>query len=67
MKEGSGKSTFMDFLKDNWLIVVVLLYVFIPIDFIPDRLPLIGNLDDTSLILVEAVRRYADYKKTKKK
>ncbi len=53
------------FWSKNWFLIVVIIYVFIPIDLIPDRLPLLGTLDDTGMIIIEVLRRYANYKKTK--
>lgn len=53
------------FWSKNWFLIVALIYVFIPIDLIPDRLPLLGTLDDTGMIIIEVLRRYANYKKTK--
>jgi uncharacterized membrane protein YkvA (DUF1232 family) len=61
-KENNSNS----FLRKNWFLIVAVVYVFIPLDIIPDRIPLIGTLDDTMLLIIEIVRRYADYNKSKK-
>ncbi|MBI2356900.1 DUF1232 domain-containing protein [Candidatus Dojkabacteria bacterium] len=54
------------FVQKHWLLIVVLIYVLVPLDFLPDRLPVIGTLDDSLLLLIEVIRQYADYKKGKK-
>lgn len=61
--EGARRNTLKGFFKENWLLVAVILYVLSPIDILPDSIPLIGTLDDTSLLIVELVRNYVQYKK----
>jgi uncharacterized membrane protein YkvA (DUF1232 family) len=48
------------FLKENWLLVVGLLYLISPIDFISDIIPIVGTVDDAGLLLIELIRRYSD-------
>jgi uncharacterized membrane protein YkvA (DUF1232 family) len=59
----STKKTIPTFLKENWLLALAVLYVFSPIDLIPDILPAIGGLDDSLLVLIELIRQYGKYKK----
>lgn len=56
-----------NFLSKNWFFIIIAIYVLVPLDLVPDSLPFIGNLDDTGLLVVEIIRRYADYKRSKKK
>lgn len=52
-----------NFLQENWLLIVVILYIILPIDLIPDRVPLFGTLDDAGLLLVHILTEYAKWKK----
>ena len=51
------------FLKKYWLIFLVLVYILVPLDLIPDALPLLGLGDDALLALFALVAKYLDYKK----
>lgn len=65
-----------DILDGNWstvwftvgAIVIVLLYILNPFDLIPDFIPIIGQLDDLSVLLFgwrliqEDIKKYADWK-----
>lgn len=51
------------FLKDNWLLVVAVIYVLLPIDIIPDWLLPIGFVDDLGVLLATLLWRYISYKK----
>jgi len=53
------------FLKKNWLLAFAVLYVLSPIDILPDQIPLIGQVDDALLVLVELIRKYNEYKREK--
>lgn len=46
------------FLEEYWLLIVVIIYILLPIDLIPDRVPLIGTLDDAGLLLVHIIQEY---------
>lgn len=48
----------MNYAKENWFILAAILYVFLPIDLIPDSIPILGNVDDTTLLLIDFVQRY---------
>lgn len=54
------------FLSKNWPMLLVLLYVISPIDFLPDDIPLIGNVDDAGILLIEIFRQYLEHKKNVK-
>lgn len=50
------------FLKKNWFTIAVIIYFFMPIDLIPDLIPIVGQLDDGGLILIEVARRLYEWK-----
>ncbi|HNR53083.1 MAG TPA: YkvA family protein [Candidatus Dojkabacteria bacterium] len=54
------------FFKDRWIIIVALIYLILPIDFISDAIPLLGNVDDFTLLLAGLIKEYVDFKKEKK-
>lgn len=54
------------FLKDRWIIIVALIYLILPIDFVSDAIPMLGNVDDFTVLLAGLIKEYADYKKEKK-
>lgn len=58
------KRSVSTFLKNNWLLSLAILYVLLPIDIIPDILPVIGGVDDSLLLVIELLRKYGEYKKT---
>ncbi len=54
------------FLKDRWIIIVALIYLILPIDIVSDAIPMLGNVDDFTVLLAGLIKEYADYKKEKK-
>lgn len=52
-----------EFVKDNWYLLFALAYLISPLDFLPDSLPLIGNVDDAIVLLIEVMRRYQSNRK----
>lgn len=56
-----------EFFKQNWLLAFALLYIIFPIDIIPDALPLLGNTDDTVVLLAGMVKKYIDFRNEKQK
>lgn len=46
------------FLKENWFIILAALYVLSPLDFLPDVIPGIGQIDDAGVVFAEILRRY---------
>ncbi|GAB4161552.1 MAG: hypothetical protein Fur003_4880 [Candidatus Dojkabacteria bacterium] len=54
------------FIKENWITILVLLYLVSPIDFIPEGvLPVIGSTDDAGIMLLELIRRFYLFNKSK--
>jgi len=53
------------FFKDRWIIIVALIYLILPVDFISDTIPLLGNVDDFTVLFAGLIKEYADYKKEK--
>ncbi|HNW23527.1 MAG TPA: DUF1232 domain-containing protein [Candidatus Dojkabacteria bacterium] len=52
-----------DFFKRYWLFILAIIYIFIPTDLIPDVLPLLGGLDDSTLVILGLIREYIINKK----
>ncbi len=50
------------FLRNNWLLIIALIYLFLPIDLIPDALPVLGTLDDSFLIIINLIQKYIAWK-----
>lgn len=52
------------FLQKNWLLIAAIIYLILPIDFIPESLfgPL-GLTDDVGVLVIELVRRYFSSRK----
>ena len=55
------------FLKKNWLILLAVLYFFIPIDLIPDILPVVGLGDDILVLLATGIIKYMKHRRGNKK
>jgi len=51
------------FFKKYWLLIVAIVYLLLSIDIIPDRIPLIGTLDDVVLFLSHLIYEYVQSKK----
>lgn len=47
----------LKFLKENWFLILAIIYVFSPIDLIPEFVPIFGSFDDGGILLVELIRR----------
>ena len=58
---------FQTFLKNNWLFIFSIIYLLIPTDLIPDFIPFLGKVDDTSLLILDLVKRFVDSRKTDEK
>lgn len=46
------------FLKKHWLDILMLIYVLLPIDIIPDAIPILGTADDVIVILLDLLKIY---------
>jgi uncharacterized membrane protein YkvA (DUF1232 family) len=55
------------FIKENWLLIIAILYLIFPLDLIPDIIPVIGMADDTALLVVELIRRIVSKKNSSSK
>lgn len=55
------------FLKANWPLILVAIYVLSPIDLLPEALPAIGNIlgsvDDATLVLIQGILAYKNSQK----
>lgn len=53
------------FIKNNWILIIVIIYVLSPFDFAPEAiLGPIGLLDDSALLIFEVARRIKGNKET---
>lgn len=62
----ASKNTRKTFLGRKWPFILAILYVLLPIDFIPDILP-VGALDDTAVLILELIRQYNQHRNDVKK
>ena len=53
------------FLKRYWLFILAIIYIFIPTDLVPDAIPLLGGLDDSTLVILGLIREYVVNRKRK--
>lgn len=55
------------FIKENWFLILAIIYVISPFDFIPEALaPILGPfvmIDDAGILFIELVRRILGRKK----
>lgn len=51
------------FLEKNWLLIVAIVYLILPIDLIPDAIPILGSLDDAALLIINLIQKYVLWKK----
>ncbi|MCK9368495.1 YkvA family protein [Candidatus Dojkabacteria bacterium] len=51
------------FFKGNWLLILAIIYVLLPVDLIPDIIPIAGKADDVTLIIISLIKSYLDNKK----
>ena len=51
------------FLKKNWFLVLAILYVLSPIDFLPDFLGPLGYSDDVLVLILTALIKYIQMRK----
>lgn len=55
----------MKFIKNNFLLIIAIVYLIIPIDFLPDVIPLLGYGDDALLLIAGLLRSYVKYQQGK--
>ncbi|MFZ5424424.1 MAG: YkvA family protein [Patescibacteria group bacterium] len=53
------------FLRKNWTLVLAIVYLLSPIDFIPDVLPVFGFSDDILLLIATLIYRYIKFRDAK--
>ena len=53
-------------MKKNWFLVVALIYLLSPVDFIPDVIPALGASDDVLVLLATLFIKYRQHVKNKK-
>lgn len=56
-------ATKKSFFEEHWLLIVIIAYIILPIDLIPDRFPILGTLDDAGLLLVHILEEYSKWRK----
>ena len=68
-KENFKDSGFMKFLGQHWATIAAILYVIMPLDIIPDFIPVAGGIDDAVILSYQLYQEYKAYKagKTSKK
>lgn len=55
------------FLKKYWMVILAVLYILSPVDFISDFLPMIGLGDDLLVSLLAGIIKYLQSKRESKK
>lgn len=50
-------------IKKHWLLVFALIYFLLPVDVIPDFIPLFGHAEDILFLLFSIFQTYKAYKK----
>lgn len=60
IKIEKGKPNFKRFLRKNWALILAIVYFLVPLDIIPDIIPVFGFGDD---ILVLAATLFINYRK----
>jgi len=53
------------FLEKYWLFILSIIYIILPVDLIPDVIPFLGGLDDSTLVILGLIKQFIDYKKGK--
>ncbi len=51
------------FFEENWVLFVIFLYILLPVDLIPDSIPILGSLDDAGFLLIHIIGEYLKWKK----
>lgn len=53
------------FFKKNWIYLVAIVYILLPVDLIPDAVPILGGVDDSTVVILGLIKQYVDYRKDK--
>jgi uncharacterized membrane protein YkvA (DUF1232 family) len=53
------------FLEKNWLLILAIIYLILPVDLIPDAIPVVGSLDDAALLIINLIQKYILWKREK--
>lgn len=54
------------FLRENWMLIVAILYLMFPVDILPDIIPVLGVGDDALVLIGSLLIKYAKFKKNSK-
>ena len=53
------------FFEKNWLLILGIVYLILPVDLIPDAIPVLGSLDDAALLIINLIQKYILWKREK--
>ena len=56
------ESLLIQFVKENWFLIFITLYILLPVDLIPDSIPLIGSVDDSVLLLIKVLQMFKEFR-----
>ena len=54
----------ISFSKKHWKLLLAVAYLLIPVDLVPDFLPVLGVSDDVLVLILTLVMEYLQYRKT---
>lgn len=55
------------FIRENWMLILAILYVLSPVDFIPDFIPMLGLGDDLGALIISLLIKFLQERKNAKK
>lgn len=64
-KKIQNREDLIKFIKKNWVLLLAIIYFFVPLDIIPDILPAFGFGDDIFVLLATLFIKYRRSKKGK--
>lgn len=62
MQENQVK-TKKSFLAQHWLLLVAIIYLLLPVDLVPDTIPVLGLLDDAGVLLIQLLQEYNKWRR----
>lgn len=62
LKRKTKESEIIKFMRKNWMLLIAIVYVLSPIDFLPDVLPLLGFGDDIFVMLFTLYLRWQQHR-----